>query len=246
VTDALPDDGRRTPGGFAADTDGPIRGLAQRRSRLSLGISTLDEIVPVFEGRGHVVVIALPWEPAGETPFVIAQALARQGARPLCLYPSWSPYWDGALDVHRVADITQAGPVLYESFGERAQADGTGAIVIDQFSRLHWDAADSHAAREDIIGKASRDLHFLAKTLAVPVVVFIRRRTRDVVRMSVDDLRSDGALEYEAEALMMVDPHPETATADVLVVKHRNGPTGLRTALAWPVLPRTVYRRTTR
>lgn len=225
-----------------------FRGDLERgpRPRISLGIPALDDIAPVFPDLPHVIVIALPWEPAGETPFVITQSLARQGVRPLCLYPSWSPYWDGALDVHRVEDIAAAGPVPYADFGARAQAGDNGVVVIDQFSRLHWDAVTSHAAREDVATEASHDLLRMAKKIDRPAIVFTRRQSRNVARMSVDDLRSDGALEYDAQTLVMVDPHPETATADLLVVKHRNGPTGLLEGVSWPVLPRTVYRRSER
>jgi replicative DNA helicase len=61
--------------------------------------------------------------------------------------------------------------------------------------------------------------------------------------MSGDDLRSDGALEYHADAVLMVDPHPKNETADFLVLKHRNGPTGAFPGVHWPNLPRTAAYR---
>ncbi|CAL9621411.1 hypothetical protein SUDANB6_05871 [Streptomyces sp. enrichment culture] len=170
--------------------------------------------------------------------FVVAQALAKQGRNPVCIHPSWSPYWDGALHVRRypVSDLPSLH--LYDDLLHTLTPGQP--VIIDQFSRLHWDTVASHAEREDVAREADRMLLAVALHRMSPVIVFIRRRTRDIVRMSVDDLRSDGALEYNTDALVMVDPHRETATADLLVVKHRNGPTGLRTGAPWPVLPRTV------
>lgn len=237
-----------------ADTPAPDGSVAARwpeyredlqrpRPMTSLGIPALDDVIPVPQGRPVFVALALPWEPAGETPFVITQALAKQGLHPLCINPSWSPYWDGALTVHRFDTPPEAGPTPYEHYKRWANGGPHRAVVIDGFSRLHWDAASSHDGREEVATDAGRGMLRLSRKLSGLVVVFLRRRTRDVVRMSVDDLRSDGALEYDTDALVMVDPHPATATADLLVVKHRNGPTGLRTGVPWPVLPRTVYRR---
>lgn len=214
--------------------------LQSRPDFLSTGIPSLDEQVPMPRDERQLVVIALPWEPAGETPFVIAQALAKQGASPLCLYPSWSPYWDGALDVDRRPAL---GPVPFDAILGRANPNQPA--IIDQFSRLYWEDGLGHVGREDIVREAGRKLLTLSTKTSGPIVVFLRRRTRDVGRMSSDDLRSDGALEYDADAVVMVDPDASTETADLLVVKNRNGPTGYMEDKPWPVLPRTVYRRKT-
>lgn len=210
------------------------------RDFLSTGIPSLDEQILIEPSQRQLVTIALPWEPAGETPFVIAQAFAKQGASPLCLYPSWSPYWDGALDVDRRDAI---GPVPVDAIVRRAKPNQP--VIIDQFSRLYWEDGLGHAAREDIVREAGRKLLALSSKTCGVVVVFLRRRTRDVVRMSSGDLRSNGALEYDADVVVMVDPDVSTGTADLLVVKNRNGLTGYMEGRPWPVLPRTVYRRKT-
>jgi replicative DNA helicase len=142
--------------------------------------------------------------------------------------------------VQRLEDPSKG--VNYELLGERAGGRHR-AVVIDQFSRMHWDEVNSHAAREEVVTQASQELHWLARAIEAPVIVFVRRKTRDVVQMSAQDLRSDGALVYDAEALVMIDPRTETATADLLVVKHRSGPTGPRLGVPWPPLPRTIYSR---
>jgi hypothetical protein len=230
---------------MAEATDGwsdPSQMTGQTRRKLSLGIPALDEIASIdADGSKRFMAVALPWEPAGETPFVVAQALAKQGRNPVCIHPSWSPYWDGALRVRRYPVDDLPGLQVYENLMRTIEPGQP--VIIDQFSRLHWDTATSHADREDVAREAGRKLLSIALRKKSPVITFIRRKTRDIVRMSVEDLRSDGALEYDTDVLVMVDPHPETATADLLVVKHRDGPTGLRTGVPWPVLPRTIYRR---
>lgn len=210
-----------------------------RAGGLSFGITALDDFIPLGPGRKAVVVVALPWQPAGETSFVVAQSFAKQGHNPLCVNPGWSPYWDGALDVLRLESA--GGPIDYDVVKQRT--GGSQPVIIDQFSQLHWDTAKGHAAREQVVADVGRALHWLAWERQSPVVVFTRRRTKDVIRMSVDDLRSDGALEYHVDALLMVDPYPKKATADILVGKHRNGPTGHFPGVDWPDLPRTAYRR---
>lgn len=206
---------------------------------LSYGIPSLDDFAPLLLDRPVVVVVALPWQPAGETAFVVAQSFARQGRNPLCVNPGWSPYWDGALDVLRFEG--SGDPVDYDKVTELA---GQGQpVVVDQFSQLHYDVVKTHAEREGVVTEAGRKLHVLARTTGAPVVVFTRRRTRGVDRMSAHDLRSDGALEHHADVLLMVDPHPRRDTADLVVIKNGSGPTGAFPGLHWPNLPRTAARR---
>ena len=208
---------------------------------LSYGLSSLDDFVPLFADEPAVVVIALPWQPASETTFVVAQAFARQGHVPLCVNPGWSPYWDGVLAVHRLEGAPNRPVVDYDTV--TAFAGQGQPVVVDQFDKLHWDTVKGHAPREEVVEGAGRKLHSLARKTCAPVVVFAKRRTRDVVRMSGDDLRSDGALEYHADAVVMVDPHPKNETADLLVLKHRTGPTGAFPGVHWPNLPRTAAYR---
>ena len=211
------------------------------RPQLSYGIPTLDDFAHLHVDDPHVIAVALPWQPAGETPFVVAQAFARQGHNPLCVNPGWSPYWDGALDVHRLE--SSGGPIDYDRV--TALARQGQPVIVDQFSQLHYDVVKTHVEREEVVVQAGRKLHSLARTTGAPVIVFTRRRTRGVVQMSGHDLRSDGGLEYLAEAVLLVEPHPRKETADLLVLKHRSGPTGAFPGVHWPNLPRTAaYRRT--
>lgn len=213
------------------------------RTVLSYGLPSLDDFAPLDQDRPAVVVVALPWQPGSETPFVVAQAFAKQGRNPLCVNPGWSPYWDGALAVHRLEGPPRSAVIDYDTV--TAFAGQGQPVIVDQFHLLHWDTGRGHAAREPVVEEAGRQLLALSRKKSAPVVVFTRRRTKDVVRMSGDDLRSDGALEYHADVVLMVDPHPRRDTADFLITKHRNGPRGAFPGVHWPDLPRTAaYRRT--
>lgn len=208
---------------------------------LSYGIPSLDDFAPLIPDRPAVVVVALPYQPAGETAFVVAQAFARQGRTPLCVNPGWSPYWDGVLAVHRLEGPVRRPVIDYDTV--TAFAGQGQPVLVDQFDRLHWDTADGHADRETVASAAGRSLHALARKTGAPVVVFVKRRTRGIVQMSGDDLRSDGALEDAVDVVLMVDPHPKTETADLLVLKHASGPTGAFPGVHWPALPRTAAYR---
>ncbi|MFB8038996.1 DnaB-like helicase C-terminal domain-containing protein [Streptomyces sp. NPDC056004] len=195
----------------------------------------LDEVLDMELGRKRFAVLALPWESGGETPFHIAQRAAKSGANPLCLFPSWSPHWDGTLDVRRPAELPDE--VDYENLASKGGK--TGMVIIDQFSRLHWGRATTHAAREEAIENASRDLLSLALRASLPVLVVLRRTKN--AGLDIADLRSDGALEYDCDVFATVNPDHESATATLKVAKSRLGPTET-TTVAWEVLPRTYYQ----
>lgn len=195
----------------------------------------LNKVFDMELGHKRFAVLALPWEPNGETPFHIAQCAAKSGANPLCLFPSWSPHWDGTLDVRRTAEL----PDNVDYPGLAKKGNGTGMVIVDQFSRLHWGSATSHAAREDVVDQASRDLLELALKASLPVLVLLRRKKGSQLAMA--DMRSDGALEYGCDVFAIVDPDHRTETASLHVAKSRFGASGT-TTVDWEALPRTYYR----
>ncbi|WP_411082914.1 hypothetical protein [Streptomyces sp. cmx-18-6] len=195
----------------------------------------LDEVLGMEIGSKRFAVLALPWEPGGETPFHIAQAAARSGANPLCLHPGWSPHWDGALRVRRTAELP--AEVAYRDLAVRGGE--VGMVLVDQFSRLHWGSVTGHHEREDVVGAAGRELLELALKASLPVLVLVRSRKGGP--LDFEALRSDGALEYDCDVFAMADPDHRTATARLRVAKSRFGPAET-TTVAWEVLPRTHYR----
>lgn len=197
----------------------------------------LDEVLDMELGHKRFAVLSLPWETGGETPFHIAQRAAKSGANPLCVFPSWSPHWDGTLNVHRAAVLPDE--VDYENLVDKGS--GTGMVIIDQFSRLHWGTAASHDAREDVVERASHELLALALRASLPVLVILRRTKN--AGLDLRDQRSDGALEYGCDVFALVDPEYRAATATLNVAKSRFGPTEV-TTVDWEVLPRLRYEGT--
>ena len=86
----------------------------------------------------------------------------------------------------------------------------------------------------------SRGIKALARELEIPVVCLsqLNRASegREGHRPRLSDLRESGAIEQDADVVMMIhredyyhrgeDDYTETNTADVIIAKQRNGPTG--------------------
>jgi len=98
-------------------------------------------------------------------------------------------------------------------------------------------------SRQQEISTISRYLKALARELEVPVVVLSQLNRspegREGHRPRMSDLRESGSIEQDADVIMLLhredyyrrgDPdHVDTNTADVIIAKQRNGPTGVVT-----------------
>src|SRR5262249_48004598 len=128
----------------------------------------------------------------------------------------------------------------------RLQAEhGLGLIIVDylQLIRGHGRAEN----RNQEISTIARSLKGLARELQVPVMALSQlSRTverRDDKRPLLSDLRESGAIEAEADVVLMLyrsqyyghqegEQEPQNnndlaETAEIIVAKHRNGPTGI-------------------
>jgi replicative DNA helicase len=113
--------------------------------------------------------------------------------------------------------------------------DDIRLVVIDYLQLI--EPEDKRAPREQQIAGITRRLKFLAKELAVPVVALAQLNRgvelRDDKRPRLADLRESGAIEQDADIVMflhrpeMYDPEDHPGEAEVIVAKHRNGPTGI-------------------
>ena len=153
------------------------------------------------------------------------------------------------------ANITQAASVLSEApifiddspdltaLDVRAKArrlkmdNKLGLVIIDYLQLMQ---GRRNTERRDLeISEISRSLKALAKELQVPVVALsqLNRKLEERTdkRPKLSDLRESGALEQDADVVMFIyrdevynrdENNPNAGKAEIIVAKHRNGPTG--------------------
>ncbi|MCP4540724.1 MAG: replicative DNA helicase [Chloroflexi bacterium] len=112
---------------------------------------------------------------------------------------------------------------------------GLDLILIDYLQLMSGESRSENRVQE--VSYISRSLKAVARELDVPVVAAsqlsraVEQRAEKVPMLS--DLRESGSLEQDADVVMFIYRdemyHPETEKqhiADIIVAKHRNGPTG--------------------
>ena len=115
------------------------------------------------------------------------------------------------------------------------QCGKLGLIVIDYLQLMSSNREGENRATE--ISEVSRSIKSLAKELQVPILALsqLSRKVeeRNDKRPLMSDLRESGAIEQDADIIMMMyrDEYynkdtQEKGTAEVIIGKHRNGPTG--------------------
>jgi replicative DNA helicase len=123
----------------------------------------------------------------------------------------------------------------------KAKEGGLGLIIIDYLQLMS--GRSSAENRQVEVSEISRGLKILARELEVPVVALSQLsrtlESRADKRPMLADLRESGSLEQDADVVMFLyrdeiyDPESSArGTAEVIVSKHRNGPTG-KTSLAF-------------
>lgn len=114
-----------------------------------------------------------------------------------------------------------------------ASADKPGLIIIDYCTLLDGPGNDARS----VVTYNTKMLKILARKLNVPIVLLSQLsrgvETRKDKRPLMADLRESGSVEQDADLIMMVYReeyyNPETVdkgVAEVIIAKHRNGPTG--------------------
>jgi len=144
-----------------------------------------------------------------------------------------------AMKLH-IDDTANVGVLEMRAKSRRLQADqhGLSLLVIDYIQLMSGRGRFENRTLE--LASISRSLKGLAKELNVPVVVLSQLsrapEARSDHRPQLSDLRESGALEQDADVVLMIyredaynrDPnHPDAGTAELIVAKQRNGPTGV-------------------
>lgn len=115
-------------------------------------------------------------------------------------------------------------------------------LLIVDYLQLMSSPTDSRGAKQSEavrIGEISRGFKLLAKDRGIPVVV-LSQLNREVEhrqggRPQLSDLRDSGAIEQDADMVMfihrkmrpVVEGEPEDRSAELVIAKHRNGPTAI-------------------
>lgn len=116
-----------------------------------------------------------------------------------------------------------------------------GLIIVD-YLQLMQPQNTRTESRQVEIAEISRGLKILAKEMDMPIIALSQLsravESRQGKRPILSDLRESGAIEQDADIVMFLDrslsekeaeqeDRPAWRTADVIVAKHRNGPTGV-------------------
>ncbi|HEY9812437.1 MAG TPA: replicative DNA helicase, partial [Candidatus Sericytochromatia bacterium] len=135
-----------------------------------------------------------------------------------------------------IDDTANMGVMQMRSQARRLQAESNGqlGIILLDYLQLMEGASDN---RVQELSKITRSLKGLARELNVPVIALsqlsrgVEARTNKRPMMS--DLRESGSIEQDADLIMMIyrDAYynPDTPDRDItelIIAKHRNGPTG--------------------
>ena len=107
-------------------------------------------------------------------------------------------------------------------------------VMIDYLQLI--DPDDRKESRQEQVAGISRRLKFLARELKIPVVALaqVNRSSEDRQdhRPRLSDLRESGAIEQDADTVMMLhrpdyhEPGQQEGLVEVIIAKQRNGPTG--------------------
>ena len=115
------------------------------------------------------------------------------------------------------------------------EQEGLKFVVIDYLQLMS--SGKKVESRQQEVSEFSRSLKLLAKELNIPVIAISQlnrnsEQTKDK-KPEISQLRESGSLEQDADVVILLHreaigekDHPRAGEADIILAKHRNGPTG--------------------
>ncbi len=135
-----------------------------------------------------------------------------------------------------VDDTPALTPLELRSRARRLHREhGLGLLIVDYLQLMQ--ATDSTENRATEISNITRSLKIMAKELNVPLIAMSQLNrsleSRPNKRPVMSDLRESGAIEQDADVILFIyrdevynDDSADKGTAEIIVGKQRNGPTG--------------------
>ena len=123
---------------------------------------------------------------------------------------------------------------------ELRKAQGKGLIIVDYLQLMQPPTTRRDGNRAVEVGEISRGLKVLAKEMDMPVLALSQLsrqiEMRGKKKPMLSDLRESGSIEQDADIVIFIDRsmdeaeaesdgRPDWGTAELIVAKHRNGPT---------------------
>ena len=138
-----------------------------------------------------------------------------------------------------IDDTANVGVLEMRAKSRRLQAEhGLSLLIVDYIQLMSGRGRFENRTLE--LASISRSLKGLAKELSVPIVVLSQLsrapESRSDHRPQLSDLRESGALEQERDVVVLIyrddvynrDPNSlDAGTAELILAKQRNGPTGI-------------------
>jgi replicative DNA helicase len=138
-----------------------------------------------------------------------------------------------------IDDSANIGVLEMRAKSRRLQSEhGLNLLIVDYIQLMSGRGRFENRTLE--LASISRSLKGLAKELNVPIVVLSQLsrapESRSDHRPQLSDLRESGALEQDADVVVLIyrddvynkDPNsPDAGTAELILAKQRNGPTGI-------------------